>query len=396
MFYAYASYLNSRDHGELVKNPLWMASYLSRFAGQGYQDDPEQIWPISNWEYLTMYQYTSEGHIPGYGGHLDVNKFYGDREDWELLAKGHSKKEEYMGRIQAMIDHALAIAADDSHGYSQDAYQRWDPDRDCATDMYESADAAGYDVNGIGPDKVKYTGTMIPDFTHAGFTVHRYGEVEPFPGCIFLRDPYGSGGHTEMYIGDGNTVGAHASEHGTAYGEPGDQTGNEISIAPNPGGWDFILVPPTDEVPKAWELLAWTQHGGDNQRFFIERQPNSDLVAIRCKADGRYLDVTEAKAEPGTIVELYSEFHGGKNQLWKIDKDDRGYCRIVSALDDKLVLDIVESNPNNGAKICIYTRRVENSANQEWVLLDNYDGTVTIMNNGFKTKLVLDCAGGGK
>jgi hypothetical protein len=36
--------------------------------------------------------------------------------------------------------------------------------------------------------------------------------------------------HTEIYIGDGRTVGAHGSETGGKYGKAGDQTGNEISV----------------------------------------------------------------------------------------------------------------------------------------------------------------------
>lgn len=146
-----------------------------------------------------------------------------------------------MGRIQAMIDHAVAIANDDSHGYSW--ADRWNVDRDCSSLMYDSADAAGYDV-GRGGDK--YTGTMIDDFSNAGFTVHDYDSFEEYPGCILLRDPAGPGGHTEMYIGDGLTVGAHIAETGDVYGEPGDQTGDEISIAPNPGNWDYILEPPME------------------------------------------------------------------------------------------------------------------------------------------------------
>lgn len=67
---------------------------------------------------------------------------------------------------QAMVDHAVAIANDDSHGYSW--ADRWNTDRDCASLIYDSANAAGYAI-GRGPDKTRYTGTMIDDFTAAGF-----------------------------------------------------------------------------------------------------------------------------------------------------------------------------------------------------------------------------------
>jgi hypothetical protein len=108
--------------------------------------------------------------------------------------------------------------------------------------MYWSAHEAGYDVPLSG-----YTGTMLADFTNAGFTAHRYGSVDLERGDILLAHN-DNRQHTEMYIGDGQTVGAHSSETGGIYGQPGDQTGNEISIAPLWGDWDYVLRPPFEQT----------------------------------------------------------------------------------------------------------------------------------------------------
>lgn len=153
-------------------------------------------------------------------------------------------------KIDKMVDTAIAIAKDDSHGYSQDMEARWnDPDFDCATLMYYCANKAGYDVT-VGPAGTHYTGTMINDFQDAGFRLFTYdGNLSDLDkGDILLRDPWGPDGHTEMYVGNGKLVGAHASESGTAYGKPGDQTGNEISICNvyDPG-WDYVLMPPEEK-----------------------------------------------------------------------------------------------------------------------------------------------------
>lgn len=87
VFYAYASYLNSRDHSLIKDYPLWMASYLYRYeGGSGYVDDPDNIWDTNAWDKMTMYQYASTRYIKGYSGNLDVNVFYGTAEDWERLA----------------------------------------------------------------------------------------------------------------------------------------------------------------------------------------------------------------------------------------------------------------------------------------------------------------------
>lgn len=78
---------------------------------------------------------------------------------------------------------------------------------------------------------------------------------------MLLRDPWGPRGHTELYIGGGDNVGAHIAETGGVYGQPGDQTGYEISIAPNPGGWDWILRPPADEKPEQKPGKAYNDMG---------------------------------------------------------------------------------------------------------------------------------------
>ena len=155
-----------------------------------------------------------------------------------------------MGKIQKMVDYAIKIANDDSHGYSQT--RRWasqGTDRDCSSLMYDAAHHAGYNVT-IGPSGTHYTGTMLEDFQNAGFELQRYdGNLSDLEkGDILVRDPWGEGGHTEMYIGGGKFVGAHASEHGTTDGAPGDQTGREISVCNAYGGWDYVLTPPRESA----------------------------------------------------------------------------------------------------------------------------------------------------
>ena len=154
-----------------------------------------------------------------------------------------------VGSIEAMVNHAVNIANDDSHGYSW--ADRWNVDRDCSSLMYDSADAGGYPV-GRGVDKVRYTGTMLEDFTAVGFEAipfYNVGLDGLIRGDILLNVEH----HTEMYIGDGLMVGAHIAETGDVYGEPGDQTGNEISIGGAYiywDGWDYVLRPPADSEPE--------------------------------------------------------------------------------------------------------------------------------------------------
>lgn len=55
-------------------NGLWMAQYNSSASKPGY------------WGLLAMWQYTSSGHVNGYGGNLDCNYFYGDIAAWNKYA----------------------------------------------------------------------------------------------------------------------------------------------------------------------------------------------------------------------------------------------------------------------------------------------------------------------
>lgn len=258
MFYAGASDLNSKDYSQVSMYPLWMASYLNRYIGSGWIADPANTWGTGSWDAMAMYQYTSTGHVRGYDGNLDLSVYYGTEADWRRLEGAMLSRE-------AMVRYAVAIAEDDSHGYSW--ADRWDIDRDCASLMYDSAASAGFPV-GRGPDKTRYTGTMIDDFTNAGFTLLKYAAVELRRGDILLRNPWSSeNGHTEMYIGDNQLVGAHCSENGTAYGEPGDQTGNEISVGPLYGNWDYVLRPDDREV-RMGEWLKGTSKGNTNKWWY--------------------------------------------------------------------------------------------------------------------------------
>lgn len=154
-----------------------------------------------------------------------------------------------------MVDRALSIAGDDSHGYSQKGPSgRWGPDYDCSSLMYEIADYAGYDVGrGYSDGKVRFTGTMLKDFKDAGFQILPFANVglgELEIGDILLNLAL----HAEIYVGEGQSVGANASENGGYFGESGDQTGQEISKHPVytfDKGWDYILRAPAEDEEAA-------------------------------------------------------------------------------------------------------------------------------------------------
>lgn len=130
-----------------------------------------------------------------------------------------------MGRIERYVKWALDIAADDRHGYSQAV--RWSPDYDCSSFVISALEAAGLPMRAYG---ATYTGNMTSALKACGF--YRVKNVDLSSGAGLVRGDIllNPATHTEIYIGDGRTVGAHGSETGGKYGKAGDQTGNEISV----------------------------------------------------------------------------------------------------------------------------------------------------------------------
>ena len=297
-FYSGASFVNSADCRPIANRPLWMASYLYRYEGvYGFVDDPDLTWGSGSFPCVKCYQYSSTTHLDGYGGTLDVNVFYGDRAEFASYyggAPGGSGYVEYTHRVEDMCNYAVAYAADDSHGYTQDMQGRWGQDRDCATFIWDSAHIAGFDV-GWGPDETRYTGTIIPVFEQAGWTAVEY-DGNPKRGYILWKP-----GHVELHLGDGMNAGAHCSETGDAYGEPGDQTGDEISVTPNPGGWTIMLIPPA-EIPmlKEDDLKPVINEGGEVRRLY-HPDGGGDHLYTTSKAEIEKLVNEEHWADEGVM-----------------------------------------------------------------------------------------------
>lgn len=167
-----------------------------------------------------------------------------------------------------MVFLAEIMAADPRFGYSQKPPSgRWGPDFDCSSFIYFIAWLAGYSV-GIGSGKVRFTGQMTKDFKDAGFELLPFANVglgDLQIGDILLNLAL----HAEIYVGDGQVVGAQAAEDGGYVGEAGDQTGTEIVKQPayiHEKGWDFVLRPPQESQKEA-ETADDEEEGEDEMAY---------------------------------------------------------------------------------------------------------------------------------
>ena len=254
-------------------------------------------------------------------------------------------------------------------------------------------------------DAATYTGNMRSVFVNSGlFEVWDTYSTNAVRGDLYLND----GNHVAMcqYGGQDGTWDSlsefSGNEWGGVYGgQPGDQTGWESHITGYYSyPWDATLHyngkadgTSRGDDNRRHNVIMWHSHGKKNQRWKLTKKDG--LYVIRNVADKYYLDADGAADEDGTEVILWSEFHGGKNQLWKLDpvSGKNGCYRIVSAMDGARVLDVVNASQDEGASVCIYRRKDTDTANQEWYIMKNSDGTRTIVNNGLGPKMALDASG---
>ena len=135
-----------------------------------------------------------------------------------------------------IVNWMIAVANDDSHGYCQNITKldngtitkgrTFNPDVDCSSFVYYALLNNGYTKEQIGSTPfTTHTMGSVLEKNGANIIPYKFSVLQP--GDILWKI-----GHTEVYIGDGKTVGAHIAETKTVNGMPGDQTGNEVSIAP--------------------------------------------------------------------------------------------------------------------------------------------------------------------
>lgn len=132
---------------------------------------------------------------------------------------------------------AKSIAADQSHGYSQQ--NRFGPDYDCSSLILSAYKQAGVPIDF---NKVCYTGNM-QNLTQYGFKdvvskVNLNTGNGLQRGDILWWHKSGNQGHTAIYIGNNQIVHARGQSYGSS--KTGDQ-GSEIAVTPYyRGSWQHV------------------------------------------------------------------------------------------------------------------------------------------------------------
>ncbi len=112
-------------------------------------------------------------------------------------------------------------------------------------------------------------------------------------------------------------------------------------------------------------LHLWDFHGGEAQKFYIERSNEAGYYYIKTFW-GRVLDINGASTASGATLYTW-DFHGGDNQKWKFIDVGNGYYNIQSKLGT--YIDVAWGNSNSGAVIWMSEYSTwNNNAAQRWRL----------------------------
>ena len=137
--------------------------------------------------------------------------------------------------IEKAVNWAMAIAADDTHGYHLGGWG--DPDYDCAHLVISAFEQAGVQLKENG---ASYTGDLKQACLKCGFEVVDGWDKTTTAGLergdILLNETH----HACLYIGGGQVVNASTDKDG----KHGDSTGEEIRIQQfyqHQYGWDLAL-----------------------------------------------------------------------------------------------------------------------------------------------------------
>lgn len=166
---------------------------------------------------------------------------------------------------------AVNVANDQSHGYSQQL-RDGNPDYDCSSLVYYALKSGGFTLKNSKGTTLTYafdTSSMHNWLTNSGFmyiTMSSLGNN----ANVQRGDILWKSGHTEMYLGNGEQVGAHGNQPKTyspnRSSSPGDQA-DEISVSKfNFNNWEgvfrytgYIPDPEPDPIPDPiFELVTPT------------------------------------------------------------------------------------------------------------------------------------------
>lgn len=136
--------------------------------------------------------------------------------------------------VEHAVQWMIKVADDNTHGYSQ-ASRTFNPDIDCSSFVYYALLNNGWTADQLGgtyPFTTHYMESILGKCGWKGYAFN--GDPATLKRGDIMLNPQT---HTEMYIGDGKTVGAHSNYDGRT----GDSSGREVSVVTMSKNWQRFL-----------------------------------------------------------------------------------------------------------------------------------------------------------
>ena len=190
-------------------------------------------------------------------------------------------------------------------GYDQ--WNRWDfpepgdattpGECDCSSLVYHCAELAGFDVPKSG---TRYTGTMMRDFTKAGFAwVADTSTGNWQAGDILYKD-----GHTAIWTGK-YIAEAYGDESGGSHGGASGDQGNETRLSPKRSGWLGYFRYPEVKPGPVWP----SNPEGVSMDWIVEEGSNN----VAHTNDQQAWMVRWTKYASGLMTATVSDYFNGGN-----------------------------------------------------------------------------------
>jgi len=163
----------------------------------------------------------------------------------------------------------------------------------------------------------------------------------------------------------------------------------------------FRPVWTSDTPTPEWPVWMYESNGTLAQKWYPHHNSDGTISLESVAVPGKFLDVQWGSAKDGTPLQIYpkNDTDAQKfyirhivNKLYK-PQEIRPF-EIVPALDTKKRLDVSGGSDLNEAQIQIW--KSNGTVAQQFYILDNGDGTWTILANLAGAKRVIDVKGGGK
>lgn len=326
-------------------------------------------------------------------------------------------------RVENAVQRAIAIANDNSHGYSQS--RRTGPDYDCSSLVYYAFSSAGFSLSPAWFN----TRNMGDALKNAGFTELTNINLSN-SNALQRGDILWKSGHTEIYIGSNQLVGAHSD-----YGSPqtGDQSGKEISVGryyykgnngttwtkvyrygSSQGGYGEITVPVISTYKNYYHVgetaqITWTpssSHTDFYQYWLVIRNKSINKTMFE-GASGNNGDVNansynyKVPQKGEYTVTVYAVPYNNKGVRQReytktlyVDTESKTISddeyHIISALGTDMTLDVSGTSKDNGANIQIWhnlwnpeqTFNIKHISNGCYTIIFKYSGKALDVGGG--------------